>query len=326
MGLSGFPFWGNDLGGFPTKPSSRLHVRWAAQFGTFCPLFRVHGIAYSPRVGGREPWCYDLEAQEIFRKYDELRYLLIPYIYTYAHEACKAGLPIMRAMVLEYQNDENAMGKDLQYMFGEYILVAPVTREYLRVSDMSLIGKKEVYLPKGKWIDYWTHEIYEGPASINYTADLGTIPLFIKAGAIIPMAPRMSYVGEREVDPLLLDIYPLENNTFSLYEDDGTTLEYRENFFTTQAFDLRVMGDEMRIRIGICEGAYRGMPSQRRYILKVNCMPEKPSSITIENRELKEYENIDNVEEGWYYDFNRKITFIKTCPLPTGRAFEIKIY
>ncbi len=207
LGLSGVPFWSHDIGGYLGEPTPELYVRWA-QFGLFCSHSRCHGTT------PREPWEFGEEALRIFRDYAKLRYRLLPYIYSCAHVSSRTGWPMVRAMVLEYQEDPNCYDKDTQYMFGESFLVAPVFNEE---------GERILYLPAGKWIDYWTKEEHEGPRNIAYRAPLERLPLFVKADSIIPMGPEMNYVGEKPFDPVTLDVYCEDRAEFTLYDDDGAT-------------------------------------------------------------------------------------------------------
>lgn len=207
IGLSGVPFWSNDIGGFRGMPTAQLYVRWA-QFGLFCSHSRMHGD--SPR----EPWAYGEEALEIVRRYVRLRYQLFPYLYSAAHEASQNGMPIIRAMPLAFPGDPNTHDKDLQYMYGSSLLVAPIYDEG---------NSRSVYLPDGAWVDYWTKNVYEGSRNLTVHAPLDTLPLFVRAGSVIPMMEAASRVPAGTVDPLILEIYPHAHISGRLYEDEGVT-------------------------------------------------------------------------------------------------------
>jgi len=203
FGLSGVPFYSHDIGGFAGESNPILYVRWA-QFGLFSSHSRCHGTT------PREPWHFGKEATDIFRKYVKLRYRLLPYIYSCAKISTLTGLPVMRPLVLEYQDDPRVSNLDSEYLFGESFLVAPVFSE----------EEREVYLPAGKWIDYWAGKTYQGPVDLRVKAPLDTLPIFIKGGAIIPMAPEMSYTGEKPWDPLTLKIHPAGESRFTIYRED----------------------------------------------------------------------------------------------------------
>jgi alpha-D-xyloside xylohydrolase len=168
--LSGIAFWSHDIGGFRGIPSSELYVRWA-QFGLLSSHARCHGTT------PREPWAFGETATDRFRDYAELRYSLLPYIYTYAEIAARTGLPVVRPLVLEYQDDPAVRQLDTQYLLGEQLLVVPV---------FGGSGTRSVYLPAGEWVDYWTGDRYPGEQTVSRDVDLETIPLFVRAGSVIP--------------------------------------------------------------------------------------------------------------------------------------------
>jgi alpha-glucosidase/alpha-D-xyloside xylohydrolase len=242
-GLSGIPYWGTDIGGFvPTKEyTGELHVRWF-QFGAFCPLFRSHGRTWHLRL----PWGWNTgelgideianytggagnpdpselhnpDVEPICRKYLELRYRLMPYLYTLVNETHETGLPIMRALWLHYPDDAVAAARGDEYLWGRDMLVAPVTEKGTR--------SRRLYLPRGDWYDFWTEQKMSGGREIDRPVDLATMPLFVRAGAIIPMGPVKQYASEEVDGPLTLSIYPGADGAFTLYEDDGTTFNYRK--------------------------------------------------------------------------------------------------
>lgn len=242
-GLSGIPYWGTDIGGFvPTKEyNGELHVRWF-QFGAFCPLFRAHGRTWHLRLpwgwntgelgpneiasysgGAANPDPSELhnpEVEPICRKYLELRYRLMPYLYSAVHEGHETGLPIIRALWLHYPDDKVAIARGDQYLWGRDLLVAPVTERGAT--------SRRLYLPPGAWHDFWTEEKISGGREIERSVDLGTMPLYVRAGSIIPMGPIKQYTAERADDPLTLTIYPGADRVYTLYEDDGATFNYRK--------------------------------------------------------------------------------------------------
>jgi alpha-glucosidase/alpha-D-xyloside xylohydrolase len=239
--VSGSSFWGTDIGGFVGTPeySGELYVRWF-QFAAFCPSFRSHGRNWhlhtpwgwnTGKIGHvenkndtkgvglpPEEELYNEDVEPVCRKYLELRYQLLPYNYTLAWQAHKQGLPMIRAMWLYYPEDENAIHADDQYFWGENILVAPVYEE-----DAT---NRKIYLPGGAWYDYWTNRKYRGHQVINRFVGLEDMPIYIKSGSIIPVAPVRQYVDQQVNDPMKIFIYTGDNGTYQLYEDDGTTLNY----------------------------------------------------------------------------------------------------
>jgi alpha-D-xyloside xylohydrolase len=208
LAFSGIPFWSNDIGGYRGIPSPELYVRWV-QFGLFCSHSRMHGD--SPR----EPWFFGENALRIVRKYILLRYRLFPYIYCTAIESHRTGMPVIRPMPLLFPEDPNCHSLDLQYMFGPWLLVAPMYND----SD-----SRWIYLPKGKWIDFFNGKIFEGPANIRYKAPFSKLPLFVRSGAILPMMRKSFRIPKGRINPLIVEVFPAENTNYELWEDEGKTV------------------------------------------------------------------------------------------------------
>ncbi len=192
IGLSGFPFYSHDVGGFSGNPSPELWVRWL-QLGAFSSHVRAHG---SPP---REPWEYGEVAEDLTRRYLDLRYRLLPYLWTEAVAAAETSMPLVRAMLLEHPDDPVAWGVDDQYYFGSDLLVAPVLEEGAT--------RRSVWLPPGRWFDFWTGVPLDGGRRITVDAPLETLPLLVRGGALLPMGPRMQHVDQVPCDPLTLHLY-----------------------------------------------------------------------------------------------------------------------
>jgi alpha-glucosidase/alpha-D-xyloside xylohydrolase len=241
--LSGIPYWGTDIGGFvPTADyTGELHVRWF-QFGTFTTLFRAHGRTWHLRLpwgwntgdvgvsevagytgGAQDPPASELHnagVEPIVKKYLELRYRLMPYLYSAVRECSQSGMPIVRAMWLHYPDDPAATSRGDQYLWGRDVLVAPVVEKGAT--------SRRLYLPKGAWFDFWTNERLDGGREIDRPVDLATMPLYVRAGAVIPMGPVKQHVDEPRSEPLTMTVYPGADGASSLYEDDGKTFDYRK--------------------------------------------------------------------------------------------------
>lgn len=228
MGLSGMPFVGTDVGGFGSDCTKELLCRWV-QVGSFSPLFRNHSA-----IGTRyqEPWQYDGETLDIYRKAVELRYHLIPYYYDLFFTGEKTGMPVMRPLVFHYEKDETAKNCNSEFLAGESLLAAPVLNQGERM--------KMVYLPAGVWYDYWTGEkIYSGQGRwILRDAPLDTCPLYVKAGAVLPVWPRQNYVGEKDTDSLLmLEVWP-GRGSWEHFQDDGESFAYRDGAYNQYHCEL----------------------------------------------------------------------------------------
>lgn len=225
LGLSGMPFVGTDVGGFGSDTTPELLARWV-EVGCFSPLFRNHSA-----LGTRpqEPWSFGEEILGIYRKYVKLRYSWIPYFYDLFYEEERTGAPLMRPLVFHYEKDENARVCNDEFMLGDRILAAPV------VSQGAV--RRMVYLPEGKWYDYWTGEELTGPVSFIAEAPLDTCPIYVKAGSVIPTMEPQSYVGEKPLDTLILDVYP-GKGSWDHYLDNGEDFSYREGKYHQYRFTV----------------------------------------------------------------------------------------
>lgn len=225
LGISGMGFSGTDIGGFGSDTTAELLIRWM-QLGCFSPLCRNH----SSKVGiYQEPWQFDKETCRIYKKFVELRYRLLPYIYDCFCNMEKTGIPVMRPLVMEYEEDANTWELNDEFLIGEHILVSPVVTQGSR--------KKLVYLPKGDWIDYETGEMLAGPLYYVKDAPLDVCPVYVKAGTVLPMYPVQQYVGEQEIQELILQVYP-GNGGYIHYQDDGESFHYRQGQYNLYSFSM----------------------------------------------------------------------------------------
>jgi alpha-D-xyloside xylohydrolase len=196
LSMSGIPFWSHDIGGFwnPQNvgrgPDPELYIRWA-QWGLLSSHSRFHGVR------GREPWWYGEEAVDVVRKFAKLRYRLLPYLWSFANEAAETATPLVRPLVLEYPDDPTAHHVDTQFLLGPWLLVAPVFEPG---------GPQKVYLPPGRWYDFWSGEALNGPCWLDLTVPLDRIPLYVRDDSLVPMGPEQSHVGERPWSPLELNV------------------------------------------------------------------------------------------------------------------------
>jgi alpha-D-xyloside xylohydrolase len=266
LGLSGVPFWGHDIGGFfGRQPSSRLYIRWA-QLGLLSGLSRCHGTT------PREPWAYGEEAVDIFRKYAKLRYRLIPYLYSCAYVASQTGLPLMRPLVLEFQDDPAAHRVDSQYLLGDWLMIAPILTDR---------DRRTIYLPGGQWMDYWTHAVYSGPQYLQYEAALDTLPIFIRAGAILPLGPDMQYVGEKPFDPITLLLFPGPESSFVLQDDQEKV-----------AMSCQTAPGQLTLEVS---------QSSRSYYVQIVGIP-RPVHVESEMGEMLRLDRLDGATSGWTWE------------------------
>jgi alpha-glucosidase len=258
MGLSGVPFVGTDVGGFFGNATGELFARWM-QLGVLTPFCRGHSVAGSER---HEPWVFGPEVEAICRDYMKLRYRLLPYLYSLFWEASTAGAPVLRPLLYHYSDDPGTYQIHDQVLLGPFLMAAPIYhpgRTY-----------RSVYLLRGEWYDWWTGEkttIAERGTPILADAPLERMPMYVRAGAIIPSGPALRYADERPLDALTLDLYPGDGE-FTLYEDDGHSFAYEQGQFCTTRYTLRRDGDILTFTIGAREGQY--VPPKREITVKVH--------------------------------------------------------
>jgi alpha-D-xyloside xylohydrolase len=249
--ISGMPYWTTDIGGFISggnlnDPKFReLFVRWF-QFGAFSPIFRVHGTRNPDE---NELWSYGPEAQKILVDYDNLRYRLMPYIYSQAWQVTSNHGTLMRPLVMDWRDDVDAQNIGDEYLFGPAILVSPVTTQGAT--------SRRVYLPKATWYDFWSGKKIEGGKYIDADAPLEKLPLFIRAGSIIPMGPTMEWSTQKPADPIELRVYPGADGDFTLYEDENDNYDYAKGQHAT--IQLHWNDKAKTLTIGKRQGSFPGM-------------------------------------------------------------------
>lgn len=321
-GLSGIPYTLSDVDGI-FGGSAKTQVR-DLQWKMFTPSF-LNMSGWASR--DKQPWVWGEPYTSINREYLKLRQRLTPYLYTNLNESYEAATPLVRGMVLEFPDDPNTKGPMTQYQFmsGEYFLVAPV------YSDT--VARHNIYLPKGKWIDYWSGENHYGSKMLNdYDAPLDRLPLLVKAGAIIPMYPDSLYDGEVPPDPITFDIYPYLTSSFELYEDDGITREHRSGRFAKTLIESIAPAagtGDLVVKVGESKGDYNGKLAERKNHFTIH-MPNKPSKVALGSEtytELSSKSAWESAAKGWYYDASDRggILYVKTPSLPTNKAFSLTV-
>jgi alpha-D-xyloside xylohydrolase len=248
-GLSGMPYWTTDIGGYFGTPTSELFTRWF-QFGAFCSQFRIHGQAPKELYGGQ----WDASTKTNLLAVDTLHYRLMPYIYSLAWKTTNEGYTMMRHLVFDYQKDTKVYGIADQFMYGPALLVNPVIT--------AGATSRSVYLPAGSWYDFWTGASATGGTTVTADAPLSKIPLYVKAGSIIPMGPNIQYATE-SIDPLEIRVYKGANGSFTLYEDEGDSYNYETGKYSTITFTWDDAGK--KLSIGDRNGSYTGMPASRTF-------------------------------------------------------------
>ncbi len=297
----GSTWWGMDIGGFNGTPTPENYIRWM-QFGAFVPVYRVHGVFNEER----EPWNYGSNAERIARRYIEMRYRLLPYIYSYAWENHRTGVPIVRPLIFDYPEDTRVTNLTSEWLFGDDLLVHPVVRANARTAS--------IYLPAGKWIDFHSGDIYTGPNTITVPVTLEDIPVFVISGAVIPMAPIAQYVGDpaSPQDVLYLECYPKGASEFVLYEDDGITYDYENGNYSTTNIGFEDDGPVLRLAISGHNGPF--VPVERDYQAAFHLLEEKPGQVRVNLSVIRET-TVDSLSNGlrdvWAYDAQNKSCLVR---------------
>ncbi|MGA7856836.1 MAG: TIM-barrel domain-containing protein, partial [Terracidiphilus sp.] len=252
--ISGYPYWTTDIGGY-WQPNDRppddpvyqeLYARWF-EFGTFCPIFRSHG-----HRAHNELWTYD-KVEPILLTYDKLRYRMMPYIYSLAWRVHNEDYTIQRPLVMDWREDQKTWDVGDQFMFGPALLVNPVLKQ-----DAT---ERSVYLPGGTtWYDFWTGKSMQGGESIQAASPLDRIPLFVRAGSILPLGPEIEYAEQQPEGPIELRIYTGADGKFEIYQDEGDNYDYEKGVHAV--IPISWSEADKTLTIGERVGKYPGMPEK----------------------------------------------------------------
>ena len=303
LGLSGVPFVGSDVGGFNETPTPELYARWI-EAGVFTPFLRTHTVMNS---NSQEPWSFGDGVEDISRRYIGLRYQLMPYLYNAFKQSSATGVPVMRPMFLEFQDDPECYQDQnaLQYFFGEDLLVAPVTQ-----MGNSL---RRLYLPAGRWTNFWTEKAYEGKQYIIIEAPLDRLPLFVREGGMLFSREVQQYVGEQPLKELAVDVYPAQASNRLLYEDDGASFEHEKGAFCETPFTITRQEQTLNIEIGDRHGSY--VPAGRVLHLRVHGQRTAPSRISAGGVALE--------KSRWQFDAQKQIVDIQFSDTGTRQVIEL---
>ena len=272
MAMSGFSFVGSDIGGFTEQPQGELFTRWI-QLGIFHPFCRVHS---SGDHGDQEPWAFDEDVTNIVRKFIELRYQLLPYLYTAFWDYFDQGIPILKSLVLYDQDDVHTHYRTDEFIFGDKILVCPIL-------EPNAHGRR-MYIPRGNWFNYWNNEVVKGGKEMWVDADIDSMPIFVKEGAIIPKYPIQQYVGEKTIEEIVLDIYYKEGKEQSkLFDDAHDGYDYKKGRYSFRTFKLIGKKKELIIQQHK-EGKY--ITTYNTFKLNFHGLPFKIEKILLDNEEI----------------------------------------
>ncbi len=308
----GYAYWSHDIGGhMPGAVDPELYTRWV-QFGVFSPILRTHTTKNPDSE--RRIWAYPEPYSAILRSAFQLRYAMQPYLYTEARRTYDTGVAFLRPLYYDWPEADEAYSSKNEYVFGDQMLVAPVVAPADKTSGLAT---EHVWLPKGDWIEWPTGKHFTGPTSADRSFSIDQTPVYVKAGAIIPMQPPMLYTGQKPVDPLIVNVWPLapgKSSSYSFYEDSSVAEDYQRGVCARTPIKAAQTGDTLHVEIGPVEGSYPGMLRTRSYELRLPA-DWPPESVTVNGVAVKQGDATG--KGGWHFEGN---TLTAVIPVPGSSA------
>ena len=317
----GYAYWSHDIGGHvPGTVAAELYTRWV-QFGAFSPILRTH-TSKNPDAE-RRIWAYPEPYAQIMRESFQLRYALQPYIYSEARKTYDSGVAFMRPLYYDYPEADAAYANRAEYTFGDAMIVAPIASP---VDAVTQLAQQDVWIPPGEWIEWPTGKHFAGPASVRRMFSISQTPIYLRAGAIVPMQPPMQYSGQKPVDPLILTIWPLgdaQESTYQLYEDSSQGEDYKRGAFAVTPIKAMQHDQSLAIQIDAAIGTYPGMPAHRGYEIRLPA-DWPPQSVKVDGRDLA-YQDSSADAPGWHYDGNTLATIIRVPEQRVSQSIRITV-
>ena len=306
----GYAYWSHDIGGhMPGAVEPELYTRWV-QFGAFSPILRTH-TTKNPE-SERRIWAYPEPYSSILRSTFQLRYALQPYIYTEARRTYDTGVAFFRPLYYDWPEEAAAYESKGEYLFGDQMLAAPVVGPSDKISGLAT---EKIWLPRGEWIEWPTGKRLSGPATVERGFSIEQTPVYLRAGAIVPMQPPMRFTGEKPVDPLIVNVWPLapgSTSSYQVYEDSGVSVDYQRGVYARTPIQAAQIGDTLRVEIGSVVGGYPKMPRTRAYELRLPA-DWPPASVAVNGVPVKRAGPTG--KGGWSFDGNTLTTIV---PVPSA--------
>jgi alpha-glucosidase len=319
----GYAYWSHDIGGhMPGSVDPELYTRWV-QFGTFSPILRTHTTKNPDSE--RRIWAYPEPYSAVLRSAFQMRYELQPYLYTEARKTYDTGVAFFRPLYYDWPEANEAYTSKGEYLFGDAMLVAPVVAP---VSKPSGLATEKVWLPEGEWIEWPTGKHLTGPLTAERSFTIEQTPVYVKAGAIVPMQPPMLYTGQRPVDPLIVNVWPLQpgqTSSYEVYEDSGVAEEYKRDVFAKTPIKATQTGDVLRVEIGPVVGSYPGMPTTRGYEVRLPA-DWPPAAVTVNGASVNPVGNVcTRCTRGWSFEGNTLTTVIPVAATSAASRVTIEV-
>lgn len=317
----GYAYWSHDIGGhMPGAVSPELYTRWI-QFGAFSPILRTH-TTMNPD-SERRIWAYPEPYSSIMRGAFQLRMAMQPYIYTEARRTYDTGVAFLHPLYYDWPEADAAYSNKGEYVFGSQMIAAPITQP---VDAATQLAKESIWIPGGEWIERATGKHFTGPAEVSRSFSIDQIPVYLRAGAIVPEQPPMLHTDQKPVDPLILKVFPLEDNqtsTYKLYADASNSRAYQRGICTWTPITAKQSGDTLSLEVAPVEGSYPGMIEQRAYRLELpGGWP--PASVTVNGKPLA-FTGQDESKPGWRYEGNALMTVITTPRFSVHTPVRIEV-
>jgi alpha-glucosidase (family GH31 glycosyl hydrolase) len=315
----GYAYWSHDIGGhMPGAVDPELYTRWV-QFGAFSPILRTH-TTKNPE-SERRIWAYPEPYSAVLRSAFQLRYAMQPYLYTEARRTYDSGVAFFRPLYYDWPEDAAAYTSKGEYIFGDQMIAAPITAPAEKPSGLTT---ESVWLPKGEWIEWPSGKHFMGPTTVDRSFTISEIPVYLRAGAIVPMQPPILHTSREQADPLIVNVWPLapgESSSYSVYEDSGVGVEYQSGVFARTPIKATQAGDTLRVEIGPVDGSYPGMLKSRSYELRLPA-DWPPESVTVNGESVQQG---GVAKPGWKYAGNTLTTVIPVARTSAETTVTIEV-
>jgi alpha-glucosidase len=316
----GYAYWSHDIGGhMPGAVDPELYTRWV-QFGAFSPILRTHTTKNPDSE--RRIWAYPEPYSSILRDTFQLRYAMEPYLYTEARRTYDTGIAFLRPLYYDWPEANEAYTTQDEYLFGDQILAAPVVTPADKATGLAT---RQVWLPAGEWIEWPTGRHFTGPVSVSRSFSIEQTPVYLKAGAILPMQSPMEYTGQKPVDPLIFNVWPLApgaSSSYSVYEDSGHSVDYQRGVFTRTPIRASQKADTLTVEIGPMEGSFPGMLKSRAFELRLPA-DWPPAAVTVNGVEVPQKSAARSA--GWSFIGNTLTTVIPVAAQSTAKPVTIVV-
>ena len=316
----GYAYWSHDIGGhMPGVVEPELYARWI-QFGIYSPILRTH-TTKNPNAE-RRIWAYPEPYSDIMRGLYKQRYAMVPYIYTEGRRTYDTGVAFLHPLYYDWPEANEAYEMKNEYVFGSQMIVNPIVTPGDKITG--LVGQ-EVWIPGGAWYEKDTGTNLSGPAKVQRSFSIEQAPVYVRDGAIVPMAPPMQYTNQKAVDPLIVTVFPFQTvatSKYELYEDTGNTRAYQTGQFARTELSATAKGNELTVTIAGAKGSYLGMSTSRGYEIRLpGDWP--PQSVTVNGKPVSYTPNAGKA--GWRYEGNTLTTIISIPKMPMGQAVTVKV-